>query len=63
MRALSLCGCSGPLVVLIGDSHGSMYGDGERIVAEQSVNLKVISAAGRNPLPGSALYDQTLTFP
>jgi peptidoglycan/LPS O-acetylase OafA/YrhL len=56
-------GPAAPSVVLMGDSQGSMYGKLLRDLSqEQRFNLNVLSSAGGNPLPGSALYDDTLAF-
>jgi peptidoglycan/LPS O-acetylase OafA/YrhL len=56
-------GAAAPSVVLIGDSHGSTYGIMvKELSQEQGFNLNVLSSAGGNPLPGSVLYDDTLSF-
>jgi hypothetical protein len=56
-------GPSAPSVVLMGDSHGSTYAKMVKELAqEQGFNLNVLSSAGGNPLPGSLLYADSLTF-
>jgi peptidoglycan/LPS O-acetylase OafA/YrhL len=54
---------SNPVVVLMGDSQGSMYGRTiKEISDEMGVRTHVLSVAAGDPLPGAQLYEDSLLF-
>jgi peptidoglycan/LPS O-acetylase OafA/YrhL len=54
---------SEPVVVLIGDSQGSMYGRTLKEIAnEMHIRTHVLSVAAGDPLPNAKLYEDSLLF-
>ena len=54
---------TGPSIVFLGDSMGSMYGESMKQIADSlDAQVYIMSVAGGNPLHGSYIFDQSVQF-